>query len=166
MSEDQPASSSSSLSMGAIQATTEKVASFVQWIAELIQKRNWFTLLLLVDVVLFFALKPQGGILIGFLQQYFDLRVPNWYHGNFWILLGSIFLAAIAVAVKTMPRAVSLEVQEGSERKVIKGLRAFTLEDADVFAQLQRGQSIETCLECLRELHKIIDPGIIGETFS
>ncbi|NJO75614.1 MAG: hypothetical protein HC833_18705 [Leptolyngbyaceae cyanobacterium RM1_406_9] len=32
-----------------IKETTEKLAAFVQWIAQLIQSRNWFTILLLLD---------------------------------------------------------------------------------------------------------------------
>lgn len=35
-----------------IQQTTETVARFIQWIAELIRRRNWFMLLVLVGVVL------------------------------------------------------------------------------------------------------------------
>jgi hypothetical protein len=147
MSEDKPASTDSSTDV--VKATTEKLAGFVQWIAELIQKRNWFTLLLLADVVLFFGFKPVGGVITAFFKEFFDLQLPDWYRGVFWIALGTTFLAAIAVAVKTTPRAGKLEVQEGRERRVIKGLRSFTLEDADVFAKLQREQSIQSCLESL-----------------
>ncbi|RKH75328.1 hypothetical protein D7Y13_44770, partial [Corallococcus praedator] len=89
-------------------------------------------------------------ILTWFLKKNFDFELPGWYQSGFWLFIGVIFLAAIAIAIKTMPRAANLEVKEGAERKVIKGLRSFTLEDADVFAKLQRDQSIQTCLESLK----------------
>ena len=132
-----------------VKATTEELASFAQWIAELVQRRNWFTLLLLADVVLFFGFKQQGGIIVSFLQQYFGLELPGWYGTVFWFTLLGIFVAAIALAIKTMPRWGQLEAQEGDARRVVKGLRAFTAEDADIFARLQRESSVQNCLESL-----------------
>ncbi|NJL41015.1 MAG: hypothetical protein HC899_33010 [Leptolyngbyaceae cyanobacterium SM1_4_3] len=150
MSEDQPPASSTAVSTDIVKSTTEKFAEFVQWVAELIQKRNWFTLLLLLDVALFFGFKQEGGIIIGFFQRFFALDLPLWYADVFWMVLAGIFFGAIAVAVKTMPRAAKLEVQEGGERKVIKGLRSFTAEDADMFEKLQRSDAVAACLESLQ----------------
>ena len=107
----------------AIDMFTENLSSFVRWIAELVQKRNWVSLLLVVDVGLVVALKPKGGVLTWFLKENFNFEPPGWYQSSFWLFIGGIFLAAIAIAIKTMPRAANLEVKEGAERKVIKGLR-------------------------------------------
>ncbi|NJO67096.1 MAG: hypothetical protein HC832_06815, partial [Leptolyngbyaceae cyanobacterium RM1_405_57] len=78
------------------------------------------------------------------------MELPPWYADVFWMVLAGIFFGAIAVAVKTMPRAAKLEVQEGGERKVIKGLRSFTAEDADMFEKLQRSDAVAACLESLQ----------------
>ncbi|NJN56523.1 MAG: hypothetical protein HC879_03025 [Leptolyngbyaceae cyanobacterium SL_5_9] len=45
-----------------------------------------------------------------------------------------------------MPRPTA-EASDFTERKAIKGLRPFTAEDAEIFAQLQRNRSLKECLE-------------------
>lgn len=150
MAENTSPSPNSAPSVDALKTLTESLAGLAQWIAKLILEKNWFTLLLLVDVGLLFGFNPEGGIILALFKQFFGFGLPSWYGNVFWIVLGGIFLAAIAVAVKTMPHPGKVEVKEGEERKVIKGLRSFTVEDAEIFAQLQRGQSIETCLQSLK----------------
>ncbi len=51
----------------AIKKTTEAIAIFIQWLAELIQRRNWFTLLLLINAVLILFFN-QGSIVPKFLN--------------------------------------------------------------------------------------------------
>ena len=133
-----------------IKEATESLTSFAQWLAELIQKRSWFTLLLLTDVVLFFGFKQQGGIVIAFLERYFDLELPNWYGEVFWLVLAGLFLGAIAIAVKTMPQNRSLEIKDGEAHKAVKGLLSFTVEDQEIFTRLQREQDIQNCLNSLK----------------
>ncbi|NJN90983.1 MAG: hypothetical protein HC878_11830, partial [Leptolyngbyaceae cyanobacterium SL_5_14] len=129
----------------AIKETTEKLAAFVQWIAQLIQSRNWFTILLLLDVVLLFAVNP--GMANKLLTTFFpEQTLPEQYPVFFWLTLGLIFIAAIATAVRTMPRPIA-EASDFTERKAIKGLRPFSAEDAEIFAQLQRNRSLKECLE-------------------
>ncbi|MEA5511691.1 hypothetical protein VB715_18105 [Crocosphaera sp. UHCC 0190] len=61
-----------------VQQTTETLAKFVQWIAELIRRRNWFTLLLLINVVLILFCTPEG-IVPKFLDTTFSITLPEVY---------------------------------------------------------------------------------------
>ncbi|NJP11122.1 MAG: hypothetical protein HC866_17965 [Leptolyngbyaceae cyanobacterium RU_5_1] len=139
-------SDSSPLSSDAIKETTEKVATFVKWIAELIRSRNWFTLLLLVDVALILFLTP-GGIVAKFLKDMFSLELPPQYASGFWLVVGLVFVVALGVAVRTMPAAA--KAADTKERKAIKGLRPFTAADAEIFAQLQRNRDVQICLDAV-----------------
>lgn len=130
-----------------LQSSTEKLASFVTWIAELIQKRNWFTLLLLIDVAWFFFANP--GVAGQIYQTFTGSELPEQYSGFFWLVLGLFFIAALGVAVATMPRPLQLDVSEGAARKAIKGLRSFGVEDAEIFSRLQRNESLKDCLESI-----------------
>ncbi len=111
-------------SQDTVRKTTEEIAKFVRWLAELIQKRNWFTLLLLIDVVLILFLTP-GGVVAKFFDHFFSLKLPKAYPAFFWLTVGLIFVAALIVAVRTMPRP-SETAADFTERKAIKGLRPFT----------------------------------------
>jgi hypothetical protein len=129
-----------------IQQTTETVARFIQWIAELIRRRNWFMLLVLLGV----ALAIAGG----FFREQINTRFlaetaqgPFW--ASFWTGVGLLFLGALAVAVVTMPRPAQEAAADVAERKAIKGLRPFSREDAAVFAQLQRQVSLRECCEAV-----------------
>jgi tetratricopeptide (TPR) repeat protein len=130
-----------------IKETTEKLAAFVQWIAQLIQSRNWFTILLLLDVVLLFVANPNVAdkLLTTFFPQQ---TLPEQYPVFFWLMLGLVFVTAIAVAVRTMPKPAA-DATDFTERKAIKGLRPFSAEDAEIFAQLQRNRSLKECLESI-----------------
>ncbi|MGK7876845.1 MAG: hypothetical protein AB4426_27220 [Xenococcaceae cyanobacterium] len=132
----------------AVRKRTEELAKFAQWVAKLIRSRNWFTLLLLVDVVLILFFTP-GGIVAQFFEKWFSLTLPQWYGTAFWLAVGGIFLAALTLAVQTMPRLTNGEESEFKERKAIKGLRPFHFEDRKIFARLQRQKSLQECLETI-----------------
>ncbi|MGB7443221.1 MAG: AAA family ATPase [Coleofasciculaceae cyanobacterium] len=134
-------------SQDTIKKTTEELAKFAQWIAELIYRRNWFTLLLLVDAILILFFTP-GGVVAESLKGLFSLEnLPKWYGTCFWLTVGVVFVAAIVVAVRTMPPEV--EEDKFKEHKAIKGLRPFTVGDADIFSRLQRHNDLEDCLNAL-----------------
>lgn len=127
-----------------IQKTTETVAHFIQWIATLVRRRNWFMLLVLSGVTL--------ALLGGFLREQIDANlITEAVHGpfwaSFWTVVVLLFIGALVVAVITMPS--STPVSDGSEpaARVIKGLRPFNREDAAVFSQLQREVSLRECCE-------------------
>jgi len=141
-----------------VKQLTETLTAFAQWIVELIRGRNWFTLLLLLDASLILFGKPVAE----FLAKLFGFELPEQFSSGLWLAAGGIFLAAILVAVVTMPRSQPEEV-EFAERKAIKGLRAFTKEDAEVFARLQRERVLRNCIEALT--HKNFRFGVLyGES--
>ena len=128
-----------------LKQSTETVANLLRWIVELILNKNWFTLLILIGVTLFFLLKPEGGILLKLLN--FEENLPKHYSTSFWLAEGLIFLSAFIVALWTMPRASNVEEKEFAERKAIKGLRPFGFSDSEIFARLQRQRSLRECYE-------------------
>lgn len=104
--------------------------------------------MLLLDAVLILF----GRLVAEFLATLFGFELPKQFSSWLWIAVGLIFLAAIIVAVVTMPRSKK-KVGEFQERKAIKGLRPFTKEDAAVFARLQRQRMLKECLEALMNSH-------------
>lgn len=139
--------SSNSPSPDSVRQIAEELEKFVRWIADLIKRRHWFTLLLLLDVVLMLFFTP-GGIVPKFFKDNFSLEIPQQYPAFFWLAVAGIFFAALIVAVVIMPRSQP-DAVDLKERKAIKGLRAFTQEDAEIFRRLQRNRSIKDCLESL-----------------
>ncbi len=123
---------------------TEALTKFVQWVAELFVRRNWVSLLVLVDVVLILFFTP-GGVVPQILKSWFTLILPPWYNIVFWLAVGFILMAALIIAVRSRPR--ERQTSEMVERKAIKGLRSFTLEDAEIFRHLQRESDLNRCLQ-------------------
>ena len=130
-------------------ALTEKLWTFVQWIAELVAQRQWSKLLLLADVVLLFGFNPpggifQGGLLVGLLP--WPTEPGSAYGSWFWAVFGLLFCGAIAIAVMGRPKSAAIALGEMAERKAIKGLRSFEMADAEIFAQLERQDFVQECL--------------------
>ena len=108
-----------------IQQTTEAVGSFLQWIAELIVSRNWFSLLILVAITGIFLLNPASGLafkVFGIDPQ----TLPASYAKGFWLVEVGLVLAALAIAIRTMPRTLPASQADLADRKAIKGLRPST----------------------------------------
>ena len=131
-------------SLDSLKESTEKAVSFVEWLAEVLRGKNWVTKLLLLDVVLLAFLNPASPLT---LLKFFlaEPELPGWYRWVFWLVIGLIFLAALIVAYRTLPRKAQAAAVP-AEHKAIKGLRPFGLEDAEVFARLQREASLRECL--------------------
>ena len=147
-SENPPAKTPPSNPENLIQKRTEELAAFVRWVAELIRNRNWFTLLLLAEVVLLAFCRPEG-VAATALQEI--LILPDWYANAFWFVVSVIPIAAVGVAVVTMPRSLPQQESEeaGAEHRAIKGLRPFTKEDAEIFRRLEREQDLQRCCDAL-----------------
>lgn len=140
-------SSDSSLSGELIRQSTDAVGSFLRWVAELIVQRNWFSLLVLVAIASIFLFNPTSGI--AFKALGIEASLPASYSKWFWIGEAAIFALALVIAVRTMPRTLSASEADTAERKAIKGLRPFDIDDAEVFAQLQRQQNLRDCLDTI-----------------
>ncbi|MBP0030301.1 NACHT domain-containing protein [Roseofilum sp. Guam] len=147
-SENPPANPPPSNPENLIQKRTEELAVFGRWVAELIRNRNWFTLLLLAEVVLLAFCRPEGVVATA-LQGI--LTFPDWYANAFWLAVSVIPMAAVGVAVVTMPRSLPRQESEEAvkEHRAIKGLRPFTKEDAEIFRRLERQQDLQRCCEAL-----------------
>ncbi|TVQ22591.1 MAG: NACHT domain-containing protein, partial [Leptolyngbya sp. DLM2.Bin15] len=127
-----------------LQTTTEAIARFIQWVAELIRRRNWFMLLVLTGV----ALAALGGFFRDQINERFLAEAAQgavW--ASFWTGVVLIFISALVVAVVTMPRPGQEPEDDSPERKAIKGLRPFSRDDAEIFTQLQRTSSLRECCE-------------------
>ncbi|MDJ0903840.1 MAG: hypothetical protein QNJ55_34135, partial [Xenococcus sp. MO_188.B8] len=124
--------------------------SFVEDIAKLIVTKNWVSLLLLVDAgwILFFS----PVIVDKLLQFTIDFKLPEENSVTYWVIYGlvafTIFLTALVIAVRIIQREPP-SLPDFTERKAIKGLRAFSQDDAEIFAQLQRERDLRECLESL-----------------
>ncbi len=130
-----------------IDQLAKRLESFVEQIAKLIVTKNWVSLLLLVDAVLILFFFP-GGVIPQFIKTTFGIDLPEQYPILFWATVGGIFLIALVIAIKTIQRK-SPPLPDFTERKAIKGLRAFSQEDAEIFAQLQRERDLRECLESI-----------------
>ena len=132
-----------------IKERTEKAVSFVEWLAEVLRGKNWVTKLLLLDVVLvLFFSPPFLSRILGLLPKALLPTAPKlseWYTPVFWLVTGLVFVAALVVAYRTVPRKPGVP---GAlvEHTAIKFLRPFGFEDAEVFARLQREASLRECL--------------------
>ena len=124
---------------------TENIAQLIRWIAELIRQRNWFTLLVLVGVGL--------ALLAHFGRDQLNQIIKEEFQAALSILLwgavGLIFVLALGIAVRTLPRAHPPKLKDLAERKAIKGLRPFGPDDAEIFAQLQRERLLRDCVEVM-----------------
>ena len=131
-----------------LKTSTEKLWTFVQWVAELVVQRQWSKLLLLLDAVLLFGFNPHAGFGRELLPEWVGVGTEG-YAFWFWVLFAGLFLGAIAVVViegiiERGKRAGALG--EMADRKAIKGLRSFEMEDAEIFARLERGDFVQECL--------------------
>src|SRR5262245_21521998 len=130
---------------------TEKANKAVDWIVEeVIRQKNWRSLLVLIDVILFLALNPYQQPFPNLLKPFPRLLSYGWYQPTFWSLITVIFVSAVIVAARTKRKPTETgEVKIGA----IKGLLPFGYEDAEDFAHLQRGQNLKECLQAIGDDH-------------
>jgi hypothetical protein len=121
-----------------------KLEQLVDFLVDVWQSRNWVRRLLVLDVLLALGLNPpvvEGGMrLLGL-----SAELPDVYK---YIWMGSVvavFLLGLVVAARGRSRAAPA-MTDIAERAAIKGLVAFELRDAEIFARLQREQELQECL--------------------
>ncbi|MGK7898283.1 MAG: hypothetical protein AB4372_32885 [Xenococcus sp. (in: cyanobacteria)] len=121
--------------------------SSVEQIAKLIVTKNWVSLLLLLDAVWILFFFP-GGIIVTSFNLESKTWFPEQYSVIFWFVALVVFLTALAIAIRKI-QIKPPAIPDFTERKAIKGLRAFSQDDAEIFAQLQRERDLRECLESL-----------------
>src|SRR5262249_361657 len=129
----------------------EKANKAIDWIVEeIFRQKNWRSLLVLIDVVLFLALNPFQQPFPNLLKPFPQLLSYGWYRPAFWSLITVIFISAVIVAARSKRKSTETgEVKLGA----IKGLLPFGYEDAEDFAHLQRGQKLRECLQAMGDDH-------------
>jgi hypothetical protein len=136
----------------AIRDLTEKTRTAVTWLAEVLRSRDCLTKLVLVDVVIFLVFNPYVSPIIPPLYQSLRGRpLPPVYAWGFWTLFGAIALATVVVALRTTRGAWREPDPAPAPRSAIKGLRPFGMDDAPLFARLQRDALVRECLEALTD---------------
>jgi hypothetical protein len=131
-----------------IKSTTEKAVVFVEWFAEVLHGRNWVKKLLLLDAILFLVFNSLG--LPKLLEPYITQPLPGWYTWAWGVVIVCVFGVALIIAYRTKPRPQAPGV-DFKKRSAIKGLRPFGIEDAELFARLQREQDLHDCLEAVTD---------------
>ncbi|MEM9121623.1 MAG: tetratricopeptide repeat protein, partial [Cyanobacteria bacterium P01_F01_bin.56] len=142
------------------QSAVEEFQKFLRWIAELIVTKNWFALLVLSAVLIYVLFTPPelnffsligdsqpSGLLSGLFKPLEGF--PAWYVLGFVLLELGLIIGALIIAIRSLPAPQQNTLADIAERKAIKGLRPFSAEDAEIFAKLQRTQSLRDCLESL-----------------
>lgn len=120
-----------------------KLEQLVDFLVDAWQSRNWVRRLLVLDVLLLGLNPPfvEGGMkLLGLSAQ-----LPNGYMPIWLGAVVAAFLLGLGVAARGRSRAAPAPV-DIAERAAIKGLVAFELRDAEIFARLQREQELRDCL--------------------
>ncbi len=141
MSSDSPPPSADTL-----QKWMEGVETLFRLLVETFRRGTWVKRLLLIDALILFGLNPGVAEKISSTMLGGTGTLPDWYSQAFGVALGAVFVAALVVAVRSLPR-LQPEAADAKERKTIKGLRPFTKDDAEIFARLQRQRELQECLE-------------------
>ena len=104
-------------------------------------------MLVLGAIASLFLFNPASGF--AFKALGIDESLPANYSRWFWVGEAALLGLALVIAVRTMPRTLPASKADTADRKAIKGLRPFDVDDADVFAQLQRQQNLRDCLDTI-----------------
>ncbi len=139
------------LDFDTLKTLNDKVNRAIDWIVEeIFRQKNWRSLLVLIDVVLFLAFNPYNWPFQNLITPFPQLLLFGWYNPAFWSLITIIFVSAVIVAARTKRKSTEPVVVKPG---VIKGLLPFGYEDAEDFAHLQRGQNMKECLQAIGDDH-------------
>jgi Novel STAND NTPase 1 len=128
-----------------LQDSFEKLKKSLEWIRDLIRKRDWAGLLILAAAVLFLLVWTDPGAFLS------STRIERW---TLRVVAGGtgVLLLLAALAMMLLRRTPSaLPPAPPIEHTAIKGLRPFTSEDAELFSRLQREAILRECLGTLTD---------------
>lgn len=122
----------------------ESSESFINKLVIAWREKQWVKLLLLFGfVALAFLNQTVVFNAVQFIYKSPEFKLPDWYFYVWLIVTIAAFIAAFIVALRTTPTKFP---DAPSEKSIIKGLRPYTAEDAELFAKLQRGRMLQDCL--------------------
>jgi galactitol-specific phosphotransferase system IIB component len=134
-----------SLPTSDLQYSTEKAISFIEWLVEQFRKKRWIKLLVLFGTAIFLFGNPEVLVrLYGFFQgdRYFnDYPISSDYWIYWLAICFAIFLLVFVITYFTRPKT-TLPNLTLSEHSGIRGLIAFSLDDAELFWKLGRSRKI------------------------
>ncbi|HKX26276.1 MAG TPA: hypothetical protein VJ302_01160 [Blastocatellia bacterium] len=82
----------------------EKTTQAVDWVAEeIFRQRNWRSILVLLEVILFLACNPFQWPFPNLLSLFPSLAQFPWYQPAFWSLAAALFMLAVIAAARTTP---------------------------------------------------------------
>ncbi len=135
---------------GPISNLFEKANKAVEWIVEeIIRKKNWLALLLLLDVVLFALFNPFQWPFRNLVDLFPQIKFP-WYTQIFCSVIALIFILAVIVAAR---RKRPVAEKPPLKLSAIKGLLPFGFDDKEIFANLQRDRNLLECLQAISDEH-------------
>ena len=127
-----------------LQGSIADFEGFVKLVAENLRYGSWTKRLVTIAGVAAVALNPISASKIA--EAFGFEALPKRYVTFFWGSLGTMGVGTVALAVMTLPKKSesSTNFDEG-QVGAIKGLFSFELKDAEIYAQLQRTQSVKDC---------------------
>jgi hypothetical protein len=128
-----------------------KTNKAIDWIVEeIFRQKNWRSLLVLLDVVLFLAFNPFQWPFPNLLTLFPQVLSYDWYQPAFWSIVSVIFIGAVIAAARLKRKPTETgDLEPGA----IKGLLPFGYEDAEDFAHLQRSQELKECVQAIGDDH-------------
>jgi hypothetical protein len=129
----------------AIKKTVEESNRFVEWIVEVLRGKNWTTKLLLLDALFFAAFNPLSFPTV--LKLFTSAPLPGAYPRYFWLVIGAVFVAAVAAAWRARPKEKPR--RDLAERSAIKGPLPYGKDDAAIFTRLQRENDLTECSQAI-----------------
>jgi len=126
-----------------VQESAEKLEKLLQFIAHSWRTRNWVRVLSLCAVVVALLLNPW---LAAIAAPLLNLPMWVWYTPAWVAVLGALLVGALVAALRAERPAGPTPVVE---RRAIKGLRPFALDDAEIFKRLQREEILRECVQAI-----------------
>jgi tetratricopeptide (TPR) repeat protein len=122
---------------------------FFNMIVSLLREKDWPRKLLLLDILIIIFLNK---IAVSTALEIFGCeelihRIP--YPVIWGVLVAAVFVGAVVVALKKPLLRESVLINGLSDRSPIKGLSPFEPEDSEIFAKMQRKETIKECLNTI-----------------
>ncbi len=132
-----------------VKETVGKLDQFIAYVVEVLRGKGWTKKLLLLDVLLFTVF---NSVFFTKILKLFGVNdLPQRYTLYFWLVIGTVFVAALVTAWRERPKEKI--GRDPGERSAIKGLLPYVKNDSALFARLQREQDLTECSQAITASH-------------